>query len=255
MNEDYMNDELQYNKLTREQMQDLFCDYAFDKLSDKDKQAFELTLPDYPDMQKEILDVQTSFSKIDSLKLDKKITQYTRNLSIKVNSQLWNHGTGNRERGIGAFEQFKKLLIPAGVSAVVIVIALIGILNSDFFNMNTQETGKVQSNFTGITEKDASAILENETKSQDFLELTAALSGSMTKNNVELLANINPDLLETGYDNMVEDVLISDNPEKAVTIHRNNGGTQYDIYDQLNEFDEKDIQNILKELENADFNS
>lgn len=254
-----MNDNIRYNKLTREQMQDLFCDYAFGKLSDDDKRAFELTLPDFPDLKNEILEVQTSFGKLNTMKMDKKIGQYTRNLSIKVNKKIGEQGLGIKMQEISFFEQFKKLLVPVGVSAAVIIVALIGVLNLDIFksagNNSVQKTGNGQVNFTGVTEKDANAILDNKTKSQDVLELTAALTDGMIKNNVDLLANINPELLETGYDNMVDDVLISDNPEKAVSIHRNNGGTQYDIYDQLNEFDEKDIQNILKELENADFNS
>ena len=83
-----MENNFQNKELTYKEMQEMLPDFVFGRLSEEEKKLFEFNLQNYTDLQNEVNQVKDVFGRIDEMELDKKITQKTRNLSIKVMKRM-----------------------------------------------------------------------------------------------------------------------------------------------------------------------
>ena len=126
-----METNLNNNKLNLNEMQDLLADYSFGKLSEFETQIFELNLPDYPELQKEIKEVKSVFERFESIDFDKIVSDNTRNLSIKVNNRL-------ERRKRFSFYAFNKFAIPSVLALALIYIAF----NAGSFTGNNENNDK-----------------------------------------------------------------------------------------------------------------
>ncbi|MFC2131702.1 hypothetical protein ACFLSQ_09730 [Bacteroidota bacterium] len=249
-----MNSNIPNKKISYSEMQEMLCDYAFNKLPDEERQVFENTLPEYPDLKQEIKEIRSAFEKVEAIDFNKNISRHTRNLSVKVNQRL------ARETQIpNGFRILNKFLIPAAGLAVLIVMVFTGTLNLDFLNPNENigivQTSSKTKNFTGITTAEASTIFDKEVENSDIIEITQLLPKGLGDENIDILSGLDTDLLETGYNGLVEEVFAGNILAQVEDLNALENATQYDLYDNLEDLNEDDILYILEELENADFNS
>ena len=234
--------------LSLKEMQDLFCDYVFKKLSDEEMKAFEDSLVKYPDLQKELDEVNVAFNKLQQKKLDKKISAYTRNLSVKVNQKLY------ERTGFGfKFQKLGNYLIPAaGLVTILLIVSYFYLFDTDNNNLQYRTKHKT---FTGLTENDIKSLYKDGKTEINYLAEFQELIPVSSQYHSDLLAELDEKKVVSALTELYDNVLSEQILEDAVTFTKFESSKQYELFDKLEKLEEKDIENILKELENADFNS
>jgi len=236
--------------LSLKEMQDMFCDYVFKKLSDEERQAFENSLFKYPDLIKELDEVNLAHNKMQQLNLEKKMSAYTRNLSVKVNERL-----SNESRTLFKYQRFSKYLIPVSGLALILLIVLYFNLFENNGKVNVTKINKQNSLFTGITQTDIDSLFKNTTDNVNLMNGVQELVPGTSQIQSDLLVRL--DKYDTGtmltdvYNEILTEQILLD----ASTFSKFENTKQYDLFNDFENLEEKDIENILKELENADFNT
>jgi hypothetical protein len=229
------------------EMQDIFCDYAFNRLPDDEKRIFEFSLPHYPEIREELEGVRSVFGKVEAMDLDKKYSGFTRNMSVKVNKRISNENKGFYNK------YATKYIVPA--AGLVFILILILYRPFSNYTSNNNHSQSHEENFIGITNAEVASVLKDSLKNIDMIGLSKDLSIGLGDDDIDRLAALNPGLLDESYDVLFEDVMKDFDLTKTKSLADIKGVNQYNIYDQLENLKEDDIQNILKELENEDFNS
>lgn len=233
------------NILSLKEMQDLFCDYIFEKLSDSEKKAFEDSLPSYPEMIREVEEVKVSFERIELGKIDKIISNYTRNISVKVNEKIYRNNKFDY-----SLNKLSKFLIPATGFAIVIIF----FTYFNFFYDNSQNLSDMKT-FTKITDNDMNLILSDDFTKENLLLSMDKLPSNSLNSNSELILNLASlnymNDIESLYEQIFTEQVLSD----KITFTKFENTKQYDLFNNIENLKEDDIEQILKELENADFNT
>ncbi|MGA2298985.1 MAG: hypothetical protein ABSG15_15680 [FCB group bacterium] len=238
------------NKLTYKEMQEFLPDYVFDRISQEDKAKFEEQLPLYPDLQDEIKQVRAVFSKIENMDLDKVISSRTRNLSVKVNERL--ERKNNRSR---KFSLVNRYLVPTFGLALLLIIIF---SSKDLFKFSNNGKNKIDSNSSNelqiLKNSDALALLDSSSTLDSLVEATSNLvnpvhhvSAKETPVDDATIDKIWSDFLS---DNLIIGGILPQN--FLIYNHITSNG---DLMKDLNDMDENDFQNILKEIDDVDFNS
>ncbi len=236
--------------LTLQEMQNLFCDYVFEKLSDEERQSFENSLFKYPDLIKELEDVKLSFSKLPKKSYDKKISSYTRNLSVKVNEKI-----SVQSKLSFKIQRLYKYLIPASGLAVILII--VSYFNIFEYNNTLSKSSLVtkNKNFTGINQGDIDSLISGEKDSINYLNEIDKFVTSSNPTHSDLLASYNDSDFELTLTNIYNDILSEQILQDGINISKFDNLKQYDLYKNIENLEKEDIENILEELENADFNT
>jgi hypothetical protein len=233
--------------LTLKDMQELLPDYVFGRLSVSDKNYFELSLPDYPEIREEINEVKAVFSRFERMDIDKIFESRTRNMSVKVNNRLEN--AKNRPVSNRLF----KYIAPAFGMVFLLAVMLFpekfsfmsnsGSVSSDSINKEYQV-------FSGID--DLKAQLGDSIKLYDIsVDYADAMVHSCGIN----IPEESSEELETEISNICEEEIVNSIKNDKETRVFTNPISELDLMDQLNEIDESDFQIILKELKNAKISS
>jgi hypothetical protein len=235
-------------ELTYKEIQEMLPDYVFGRLSTEDIQLYEYYLPNYSDLQDEIKQVRTVFGRVEAMEFDKKISQKTRNLSIKVMNRM-DAKTAKQRR----FSFAARYIVPTFGLAVVLII--IFVINPKFENSKTGKEindGKL-SEYQFLKNKDALTLFDNPVLEADYL----ALSTNLASENAKELSH--PGMDENTAKNMWEDY-IAENLSSGLTgietslismpDHQN-----YNLMNEMNNMEENDFQNILEEMSNVNFDS
>lgn len=233
------------NILSLIEMQDLFCDYVFNKLSEQDRLKFEESLPNYPEMKKDIENVYTSFDLIEKRKLDNIISNHTRNISVKVNEKLYNQSNFDY-----AFNRLIKYLIPIGGLAVIVII----ITYFNFFNNNIPLQND-NNTFSKITDKEINQLISDGITKENFLPTLNKLNYLPIHSNTDTYLNYSSveliNDLESIYQQLFSEQVLND----KITFTKFENTKQYDLFNKIENLDEDEIEQLLKELENEDFNT
>lgn len=235
--------------LSEKQMQDLFCDYIFKKLSEKDMFAFENSIKYYSEINKELEEVSIAFGKLEHSNFDKKISKYTRNLSVKVNEKL-----SAQHKFSYKFQWLNKYLLPStGVAAILLIFLFFNFFdNKD--NQNNIQT-KRNITFTGITQEDVESIEMEKNTDDNYFNLIEKIIPHSAKTQSDLFAimenNDSDNTLSDVYDGIISEQIL----QEGLNIGKFGNIKQYDLFNNFENLEEEDIDNILKELENADFNT
>jgi len=222
--------------LTYDEMQDLLADYIFNRISEKDKELFEKSLPNYDDIQKEVADVRAVFDRLEKMDIDKVISKRTRNLSVKVNEKMAVNPKTRR------FRMINKYLIPTFGIAVIIVLLLTHNFNLQN-NTNLEQKAVATKNFIKFD--------ENDFKDLDNI----GLSDDLMYSDNNYFAELNSDNINSKYDETINEFLSDSELDKIKNMKDLGFNSQYDILEQLSSLNEDDIQLLLKEIQNAKFNS
>lgn len=236
------------NKLSLKEMQELFCDYAFNRLAEEDRKVFEQNLGEFPELQQELHEVNTVFKKVETLDLDKKISARTRNLSIKVNEQLAKGSMISRRR-----RMISKYLVPVlGIATIIIVIFSGNIKFSDPDVITNNTNSKVNENFTGITSAEAISLFDDD---NEMIELASNLTNGLNPSTYDNLALFSDENLEESYNSTMDEFVKNSDLANIKGSYNLNTSTEYQFYNELENLEEEEFQKLLEELENADFNS
>ncbi|MFN3270826.1 MAG: hypothetical protein ACK42G_09575, partial [Candidatus Kapaibacteriota bacterium] len=72
----------------RKEMEERMPDFIFGRLNPEEKETFERSLSNYPDLQREVQEVREVFHKLDDLDLDAFLDRKTRNIPVRVSARL-----------------------------------------------------------------------------------------------------------------------------------------------------------------------
>lgn len=231
-------------KFTYTEMQEHLPDYIFGRLSPEECRRFEATLPDYPDLQEEVLEVRKVFRKLESMKLDNYVERKTKNIPVKVSTRLQ-----QRKRPLAFLSSRSFQTAVAGAGLLIIIFSLIFI-------------PKKQNTFDTVPQKSRNQFSEQRKDLEPLFKIEGMeeLVSSLSK-DVDFANQLSGGSLGTFES-------LSQSPEIAVTldslmketlISSINTNTQISIdiisysqlLDNLNNLDENDFIELIKEIENV----
>lgn len=238
-------------KLSKYEMESMLPEYLFGGLDDTDRKNFESSLVNFPEIQNEIKDVNAVFSKLDKMELNSDIPNRTRNMSVKVQERL------NRRRTYGKNKAaFIKLAFP---TLALMAMAYFLVFKTDYKNFSSTKT------ISSVTPK-VSDKIENVIKQSDMLAL-ASDSGSETaiKTAVQHNSTVPVILDKSDFEAINDEQIDYLNQFVMANFIPSSGevrayfsGTDYNqinIYDDLDNLDESQFQQLMKELKNEKFSS
>ncbi|OGU17460.1 MAG: hypothetical protein A2X61_08905 [Ignavibacteria bacterium GWB2_35_12] len=232
--------------LTNKEMQEMLPDYVFGRLSTDDIQLYEYYLPNYPDLVDEIKQVKAVFGKVEKMDFDKKISQKTRNLSIKVMNRMEAKTAKQRRFSFAA-----RYIVPTVGLAVVLI--LIFVINPNLEN-SKMGNNKIDGKFGELQvlkNNDALTLFDSPAMEADYL----ALSTNLASENVKELSN--PGMDEGTAQSLWED-FISEHISSGLTGIETSLASMpdqhnYNLMNEMNNLEENDFQNILEEISNVKF--
>lgn len=142
------------DNVTLNKMQEWLPDYAFGNLSDKHRKAFDQNLERFPEIKKELRDIQNVFKKADQFDLDKMMKQNSRNISVKVQKRR-----ASRKKVSFGSNFVYKVFIP---SLAVLFMAYLTFFVNIF---DAKKSSKIeQSIFSGelISDQEMTILLEDD---------------------------------------------------------------------------------------------
>ncbi|TAL70688.1 MAG: hypothetical protein EPN82_01830 [Bacteroidetes bacterium] len=240
-----MENNLQNWELSYKKMQEMLPDYVFGRLTDEDKKLFEYNIPKYADLQDEIKQVKAVFGRVDSMELDKKITQKTRNLSIKVLNKLEQKSIRQRR-----FTFATRYLVPS--IGLVIVLIIIFIINPGLKDSKSiEDKNKSMSEYHILNKMDALSLFDSTAQKADILTITTNLA---SENRKELSTGVDENTANRLWDDFIAQHLSSSLTGSETSLISMPENQSYNLVNELNNMEENDFQNVLKELSNVNFN-
>ncbi len=235
-------------KFGYKKMQELLPDYAFDRISEEDREIFESTLPDFPDLIKEIRDVRNVFGRVETMNLEDRISGRTRNLSVKVQSRL------RKESLVSPyFKLITKFVVPV---AGLLLLGLLLFGDYIFYPENINGTQKIaQAEYEPVFDLDpssASIILDRDVSDSVFIEITNDLNIAapiLDENDLAEAYNDEDFSIEEIINQILSDDILSENSYISGSYSRN----YTSLLDELENLPEDEFQTLLEEIENEDF--
>lgn len=106
-------------KYNRQEMEERLPGYIFNELADDEKEKFDNSLSDYPDIQDEIKQVRHTFALLDKIDYDKVLFDKTKDLPSRVAREVAKRNTEKKR----AFLPLR-FLVPALITAGIVFVAL-----------------------------------------------------------------------------------------------------------------------------------
>ncbi|MDX9791676.1 MAG: hypothetical protein WC313_02975 [Candidatus Kapaibacterium sp.] len=210
---------------TRKELEQMLPDYAFGRLSEKDKADFESEINEHQDLLVEVKEVQSLFKKIDDMDFDSVLNDKTRNLHYKVNQRLSQH------KSVLSGTAY---LIRFGLPAAAVMVLLVSIFRFGIQN----ESNEVVS----FSEKLTSLI-----ESDNFYDTYSEYYDYSGLSTVEL--NQETDLLEYAG---VEVDKINNNQELNNVVNAVIPMSEINFYNDLDDLSDDEFQILLEEIQNVE---
>ncbi len=233
-------------EFTHKQMQEMLPDYVFGRVTISEAKAFEENLDRFPDLRKEVKSVKSVFSKVERMDIDKRINQRTRNLSIKVKSQLNSKKSNPFKSPLGV-----RFVLPIIGIIVVGIIFYIYFLSLDYtpnnspeYSVNTFEMVKPQ--------EILAAMSDSSISDTDYLDYASEISINQDNINFDDLVLDEEDFNESIEEQISELILGELNEDDYMKI-LNDLSSSNDLYIPVDDIDENVFQLILKDIENEEF--
>lgn len=230
------------------EVQVMLPDYAFNRLSKEEKIIFEKSIFFYPDLQKELEDVQNVFRKVEQTDFDGKFARRTRNLSVDVINKY------QKKKYAYSFRNLTKYLVPT----LGVFIIILFIWKGDFLfksNKSSDQSNQITNNaqtkdLMKVGQSELSVFFDTLVAEDDYLLATgniASTSDNYTSKINILENNSLEDVLSELYSEEVIDRLIPFLGNEMIK-------SEVDFYHIMNEFENiefNDLQMIIQELENV----
>lgn len=237
------------DRFTYSQMQENLPDYIFDRLSIEERQRFELTLPEYPDIQKEITEVKSVFNRIESSKIENKISSKTRNISVKVNKRI-----SNAPPRLSRFRYLSKFILPTAALAIMVFAVLFGpfLFDSDDSSSEqiatTSSSERIFDKEELFTEFEKEIIIENqeEASNQSVIGIVPANDYYLDNADIALLVQ-----LDEEFNSLQEEIILSAllNNQSNDYLDKNSM-LMNSLISDIDEMEEDEFQKLLEGLSN-----
>jgi hypothetical protein len=214
--------------MNRNEMEELLPDYAFGRLEKEAAEVYTKHLEEYPDLQKEIADIQEVFSRVEKMDFDSILERRTRNLSVKVN---------NRRTIRKPLLSGNAFLIRFGIPAVVVMAIMIALFNGTGEKNYTDETKTFSQKLNSALNFDD--IDEDSYSDYEYLGTTIPASND---NNQDLVGS---QILNELYTDDLDE-------KKAMLKVVSMNITSSNVFlDELEELSEEEFQLLLEEIKNV----
>lgn len=224
----------------REEMEERMPDFIFGRLDPKEKELFEQSLPNYPDLEKEVTEVREVFRKLNNLDIDNYLDRKTRNIPVKVSAKIQ-----QKRNPLNIFARPGFVSLAAGIGIVLIVVSIFLSKINKNEPLPTKEitreevTNTNQPLFPQLEE--VKSIAEKE--KLDIATLPEISDFSILDNYSASLVPANEYLDELITEQLVEFLPNDSKFTKNIFDYR--------FYESLNNLDENDFQQIIEELKNV----
>lgn len=228
------------NKLSKYEIEALIPDYIFGKLTEEERTMLEISIIDYPDLQKELQDGIELFDRIDKMDFDAILAQKTDYLPERVVNHL-------KKRNIPVYELKKKkhrLIMPFAIAAIVAFLSFyfvfkpFEILNDNGKTNTFQDT---YSNNSMFTELEKNIIYDEFVENEYLPELGAIID--KTNNRFD----------ENNYfeeDEEIYNFLIEEEIGKHITDYMVFSELNYELLlEKLENMSEEDFSKIMDNIQ------
>jgi hypothetical protein len=241
-----MPENMKHNELTYKQMQEMLPDYVFGRVTLSEAKAFEDNLDQYPDLREEVANVKKVFVEVEKMDLNKKISQKTRNLSIKVKNQINNEKSKHR-----------KPLLGIGYVLPIIGIIVAGVIFYIYFQSlnytSEMDQNYAKKTFEMVKPQELIITLPEETTSdQEYIEIASNIGINSEGISIDDLI-IDEDEFNDSLDDYMSELLLAELNEDDYMEIMNDYNTTQEMYIPYDEIDEDIFQLILKDIENEEF--
>ena len=236
-------------RFTYEQMQELLPDYVFNRLNEDDIIIYETALPDYPDLVQEVKDVRSVFAKVEEMDFKKILDGKTKNLSVKVMQKL-----EKQKKYQFRHSRVYRIYIPTiAIAAMMLIFFKFDNIKSYLFPENNISSSI---EFTNFSQKETQNLMGNEINLQTVSEIDTIISNHTVGKDLEL-SNIikdDKDLYSALDETYIEEIITKFTNQKELfkNVHFS---ASIQNNDDLKMLDEDEIQQLLEEIQNDDFNS
>ncbi|MBM2815812.1 MAG: hypothetical protein HW421_2574 [Ignavibacteria bacterium] len=230
--------------LTYKQVQEMLCDYVFEKLEENEKVLFEASISLYPELQQEVENTRSVFGKIKSIHFDNIIDTHTRNLSVKIQNRLMKKRTT-------AFSPW---------NIIRITVPVFGLLIAAYLLVNKIATQEIQlkSNLSAVEELtkvkpvEVAKIMDNNISAEHAIQAVNTIRISIPNvRDINDLVKNDKEMVKAVDDEYADFILgCTDNPMDILPAFVSPNQI---LKDEIGNIDENDIKLILEELENEDF--
>ncbi|MFN3305639.1 MAG: hypothetical protein ACK42Z_00445 [Candidatus Kapaibacteriota bacterium] len=229
---------MEQKNLNQKQLEELLPDYVFGRLNSNEKELFEKSIQNFPELIKEVENVRNVFNRLQDMDLDRFLDMKTKNIPVQVSQRLY-----RKTNPLNFFAKPAFVSVVAGLGVVLLIVSILFTrINKDNNVINETITrNSVAENvpyiFPELDDIANLALFENETLS-DIPELYLDnFSFSAFYSEVE-------DLEEIVNENLVE--LIGAN-DLLFTVPFNQNS-----FKNFENLDETDFQQIMEELKNVE---
>lgn len=237
-----MTNNINNSKLSLKQMEEFLPDYVFERISEDDKFNFEQCLPNYPEIQNEIIEVRAVFQKMEMMDIEKPIRDKSRNLSVKVNQKL----AKNKEYGYkGSFNL--KILMP--LMAMLVASAMF-LYNGKSDN---QISNAVQKPDIKILSNNDIIAISNDIDESQLINESANILHKSNPNDYSDLIDYEDEITEL-ENTAILNIANKDNKSLKKYLSKYNFSDPSLLKD-LNDLNEEEFQLLYKALKNEDINS
>ncbi|MFN3780945.1 MAG: hypothetical protein ACK4SO_02075 [Candidatus Kapaibacteriota bacterium] len=229
---------MEQKNLNQKQLEELLPDYVFGRLNSNEKELFEKSIQNFPELIKEVENVRNVFSRLQDMDLDRFLDMKTKNIPVQVSQRLYRKTNPLNFLAKPAF-----VSVVAGLGVVLLIVSILftrinkdkNVIDETITRNNVAEN--VPYIFPELDDIANLALFENETLS-DIPELYLDnFSFSAFYSEVE-------DLEEIVNENLVE--LIGAN-DLLFTVPFN-----HNSFKNFENLDETDFQQIIEELKNVE---
>ncbi len=225
---------MEKRNLTRKEIEELLPDYIFGRLSAEECEIVESNLPNFPDLVEEIEDVRKVFSRLDKMDVERLVERKTRNIPVKVNSQL-----AKQKSPLYFFSKKGFITAVAGVGVIIIALSLFfskAPKNVDKSNSITMENRNAPLISLDIPD---TLLLDNFVSKEIFSPIPNENFYPLDENTIETISEV------------VDDEIIG-LLDKATFSKISFGNTvELELINNLDKIEENDFQQILKELKDV----
>lgn len=229
---------MEHRNFNRREIEERLPDYIFERLDSAEKELFEISLQNFPDLIQEVENVQNVFSRLQSMDIDRLLDKKTKNIPVKVSQRL-----RERTNPLNFFAKPAFVSIVAGLGVVLLIVSLL------FKRNNYNQTVKNETITGNIVTDKLSPIYPQ----LDSLDILVRQSNDRVMDFPELFAdyfyynsyNNDLDYLEDIVNESLVDYVSID--DKSMTLPFDNS-----FYRNFEKLDENDFQQIIKELENVE---
>ncbi|MGQ9820038.1 MAG: hypothetical protein ACUVQ1_08995 [Candidatus Kapaibacteriales bacterium] len=236
---------------TYEQMLERLPDYLFQRLSIEEIEIFERSLPNYPEIAKEIEDVHRIFAKLDKMNIDAYVSKKTKNIPTKLREKI-----ANKQKSLGFLQIPTFRIVVGAIGILIIALSLFWTKNLNLIPLKgLSKSGSV------IQTQQFSKNTSDEIQYIDEAEGKKLLDDALEENQIHTIFSaslLDPVLdldkveeFNTIADEIIGNYILEGLPLDGRRLYFPEPLTFQQTLEQLENLNEIEFQQLIKELKNV----